>query len=85
MNLTEKNNIDFDDASMCWRQNKIKLSQGKYKYICEYVHKDGKQCHKGIDPQHFYNIKKLNDKKFEKYKYLNCKKHCEYLCKKSDS
>ncbi len=40
-------NIDFDYASACWQENKIRLSDGCYKYKktqCEANTKCGKQC-----------------------------------------
>jgi hypothetical protein len=46
-------NIDFDDASECWRQNKKSLANGMYKYICPQTKKDGSKCgnscHKNSD------------------------------------
>ena len=39
-------NIDFDDASECWRQNKKCLSNGMYKYVCPQQKKDGTKCGK---------------------------------------
>ena len=36
--------IDFDDASACWRQNKKVLPNGMYKYICTQLKRDGKPC-----------------------------------------
>lgn len=27
--------IDFDDASKCWRQNKVSLGNGRFQYKCE--------------------------------------------------
>jgi hypothetical protein len=40
-------NIDFDEASKCWKQNKIKLNDGCYKYKkerCIALTKNGAQC-----------------------------------------
>jgi hypothetical protein len=39
MNLEDKKplyevNIDFDDASLCWKANKISIGNGTYKYVC---------------------------------------------------
>jgi len=39
-------NIDFDDASDCWRQNKKCLSNGMYKYVCPLQKIDGTKCGK---------------------------------------
>ena len=39
-------NIDFDDASNAWKQNKKYMGNGTYKYICPNIKKDGKTCGK---------------------------------------
>ena len=36
--------IDFDDASACWRANKKSIGNGTYKYICHIEKKDGAAC-----------------------------------------
>lgn len=36
-------NIDFDEASKSWKQNKKSIGNGQYKYICQI---DGKNCSK---------------------------------------
>ena len=36
-------NIDFDEASISWKQNKKSIGNGQYKYICQ---KDGTNCSK---------------------------------------
>jgi hypothetical protein len=36
--------IDFDDASACWRANKKKLKNCCYAYICGSIMKNGKTC-----------------------------------------
>ena len=38
------NYIDFDEASKEWMKNKRKLTNGRYEYICNYIHTNGKQC-----------------------------------------
>lgn len=38
------NEIDFDDASSQWKQNKKKLENGCYSYVCGYILKNGKPC-----------------------------------------
>lgn len=38
--------IDFNDASLQWRQNKKYLLKGNFIYICQYIHSNGKQCSK---------------------------------------
>jgi hypothetical protein len=37
-------NIDFDDASACWRANKKHIGNGYFKYICSKVLPNGKTC-----------------------------------------
>ena len=37
-------NIDFDEASMLWKQNKKSIGNGSYKYICCQLTKSGKLC-----------------------------------------
>ena len=39
-------NIDFDDASNAWKQNKKYMGNGTYKYICPNLKKDGTNCGK---------------------------------------
>ena len=34
----------FDDASKCWRKNKIKLKNGEYAYKCCGITKKNKRC-----------------------------------------
>ena len=34
----------FDDASKCWRKNKIKLKNGEYAYKCCGLTKKNKRC-----------------------------------------
>ena len=38
--------IDFDNASKAWRQNKKQEGQGQFKYVCAAVKKDGSMCNK---------------------------------------
>jgi hypothetical protein len=51
-----KVNIDFDDASVCWRANKKYLGGGQFSYICNYIHSNNKQCRGTI----YSNVKKNN-------------------------
>ena len=37
-------NIDFDEASECWRKNKKPIGNGCYKYICLQKTDSGKPC-----------------------------------------
>ena len=39
-------NIDFDDASVSWKQNKKYSGNGMYKYICPCITKKGNKCGK---------------------------------------
>jgi hypothetical protein len=36
--------IDFDDASECWKKNKKSIGNGSYKYICIQSKQDGTVC-----------------------------------------
>ena len=37
-------NINFDEASKAWRQNKKKLYTGAFEYICGYPKRNGEPC-----------------------------------------
>lgn len=38
-------NIDFDEASKFWRENKKQISPGMFVYTCNYIHaKNNKKC-----------------------------------------
>ena len=37
-------NIDFDEASRCWKINKSYLGNGTYKYVCGAITKTGNKC-----------------------------------------
>jgi hypothetical protein len=39
-------NIDFDEASRSWKENKKSMGNGTYKYICPSLKKDGSKCGK---------------------------------------
>ena len=39
-------NIDFDEASKCWRENKKVGLNGMFSYICNYQLPNGKKCQK---------------------------------------
>jgi len=47
-------NIDFDEASALWRQNKKHIGQGHFNYICTAVKKDGKTCCKTVNKNNDY-------------------------------
>ena len=80
-------NIDFDDASRCWRENKIQIKNGmfEYAYRCSYVHSTGKHCRKRVYQCIVKNRLSDMHANFEydvniKYKYhpnrhIFCKKH----------
>jgi hypothetical protein len=36
--------IDFDEASECWKSNKKRVGNGCYKYVCCKKTKSGNQC-----------------------------------------
>lgn len=40
--------IDFDDASKCWRENKKYKGKGQFMYICNWIHSNGKRCRRTI-------------------------------------
>ena len=37
-------NIDFDDASKCWRENKKHVGNGQFQYICGSTKTNGNLC-----------------------------------------
>ena len=39
-------NIDFDEASAVWKQNKKKHNSSTYSYVCGKILKNGKFCQK---------------------------------------
>ena len=41
-------NIDFDEASEAWKQNKKSIGNGMYKYICQVVTTNKKVCCKTV-------------------------------------
>jgi hypothetical protein len=40
----EKNLSDFDLSSKYWRQNKKRIGQGSFQYVCGFLCKDGHPC-----------------------------------------
>lgn len=36
--------INFDDASLAWKSNKKRLTNGTYVYICDHIFKNGNRC-----------------------------------------
>ena len=51
-------NIDFDEASSCWRKNKKVGISGMFSYICDYKLLNGKKCQKP------YYSKSINYKEY---------------------
>ena len=43
-NMPYEVNIDFDEASDAWLQNKVKNAQCVYSYICGHITKRGTRC-----------------------------------------
>jgi hypothetical protein len=43
-------NIDFDEASSAWRENKRSIGKGCYEYICEAKTTKGKKCKRKSNP-----------------------------------
>ena len=41
-------NINFDEASILWKQNKKSIGNGMYVYTCEATCKNGKSCSKKL-------------------------------------
>lgn len=37
-------NINFEEASRAWKENKVSTGNGTYKYICGATRKDGGKC-----------------------------------------
>jgi|LakMenE09Jun09ns_1017247.scaffolds.fasta_scaffold02585_3 hypothetical protein len=42
--ITYEVNIDFDEASNSWKQNKKSIGNGQYKYICSKDKINGTKC-----------------------------------------
>ena len=52
--------IDFDYASICWRENKKEISKGIYKYKCMGNTKSGNCCRaKPLDHSNFCRLHNL--------------------------
>lgn len=67
--------IDFEEASCIWRQNKkeLKYSPGAFEYVCGFIKENGKVCK--APPKAF---KKQFRKEF-KYTWSFCVEHSKYL------
>jgi len=65
----EFTSIDFDDAHNRWIQNKRKLSNGMYRYICVGFFKNGNQCNrKPLVGKNTCKIHDINPSKHEEIK-----------------
>ena len=55
-------NIDFDEASRAWKENKVYIGNGSYKYVCQKMRinnsKCGKKCVFGSDYCYIHNKSK---------------------------
>lgn len=76
--------IDFDDASKLWRQNKKNIGGGKFVYTCNYIRTCGKRCRRTIYSQiqknpyaNMYENLNLCSTKYLNHpnKDIYCKKH----------
>jgi len=43
--------IDFDEASVAWRENKKYKGKGFFAYRCNYIHSDEKRCSRDVYAQ----------------------------------
>jgi hypothetical protein len=61
--MIKKGDIDFDEASRCWRANKKYMGGGVFSYKCQYFsEKTKKYCSNKLVKQHIYckyHLKKL--------------------------
>ena len=53
-------NIDFDEASKCWRENKKVGINGMFSYICKYKLPNGKKCYKPYYSKSINYLKYIN-------------------------
>ena len=57
--ITFEVNIDFDEASTAWKQNKRSIGNGMYKYCCSATTKGSTKCkNKPLDDSSFCRIHK---------------------------
>lgn len=49
-------NIDFDEASLEWRRNKKKQSNGTFTYVCGISTKNGSPCQRPESHRRFHKI-----------------------------
>lgn len=74
--------IDFDEASKAWRQNKKHIGNGMFVYTCKFIHSNSKPCNKPIYSNRPKNIYTDIHSHLEIDKYSNnpnshifCKQH----------
>ena len=80
------NHIDFDDASKNWMKNKKKKENGRYEYVCNYIHTNGKQCRRSLlssilTNDYIYGFGGYSFTKYKNHPNRNyyCKRHiCRY-------
>lgn len=48
-------NIDFDEASRAWRQNKKSIGQGSFKYVCGEWTKNGTPCQRPVGHRKYHS------------------------------
>lgn len=73
-------NIDFDESSKAWRNNKNYMGKGNFHYRCCYIKSNGNRCPKSTEEskginrytlQHAWQFERVD---MVKSKYF-CKKH----------
>ena len=75
------NEIDFDYASKCWRENKKYKGKGMFVYICHYVNSNNKRCRRTIYNCLLTNLYMCQFNNSE-YKDLYYKKNKDIFCKR---
>lgn len=57
-------NIDFDESSKLWNENKKKTASGLYKYVCDSFTKKSEKCNRVCykETEHCYQHCKTSDK-----------------------
>ena len=70
--------LDFDESSKYWRQNKKLIGNGVFIYTCNYFHKNEKKCNKSIKNSFLTNLY------LHTYANLYCIQHCKFLSMKNN-
>lgn len=70
----------FNDASACWRENKIAVRGGAFAYRCGYTHSSGKPCRRPCQAYHRPNSYRSREcmmfyKAPPRYADLFCRQH----------